>query len=79
MAKPRKAEKRLITEKPILKVGGSNFKLWGTMTTHRLRRKVSAVAAPGNIGAGFAPLHDVATVIGSSFSLYVGIRSIILA
>src|SRR5262245_26068019 len=27
MAKPRKAEKRMVTRKPILKVGGSNFKL----------------------------------------------------
>jgi len=27
MAKPRKAEKHMITGKPILKVGGSNFKL----------------------------------------------------
>jgi hypothetical protein len=26
MAKPRKAEKHMITGKPILKVGGSNFK-----------------------------------------------------
>jgi hypothetical protein len=30
-------------------------------------QKFSAVTAPGNIAAGFAPLHYVATVMGSSF------------
>jgi len=32
MAKPRKAEKHMITGKPILKVGGSYFKLPGALT-----------------------------------------------
>jgi hypothetical protein len=48
-------------------VGGSNFKLPGALTARRVRKKLSGVAAPGNIAAGFAPLHYVATVMGGSF------------
>jgi hypothetical protein len=67
MAKPRKAENHMITGKPILKVGGSNFKAPGALNAPWVRKKLSAVAAPGNIAADFAPLHDVMTVMGSSF------------
>jgi hypothetical protein len=37
------------------------------MTASWACKKLSAVAAPGNIAAGFASLHDVVTIVGSSF------------
>ena len=62
----------MITGKPILNVSGSDFKLPGIPTAPWVRKKLSAVAAPGNIAAGFAPLHAVAPIMGGSFSSYVG-------
>jgi hypothetical protein len=73
MTKPRKAEKHMVTGKPILNVGGSDFKLPGTRPpTGYAKKKLSAVAAPGNIAASFAPLYTVVTIMGGSFSSYVG-------
>ena len=69
MAKPRKAENHMINGKRILKGGGEQFQVAWYPDSPRVRKKLSAVAAPGNIAAGFAPLHDVVTVRGSSFSV----------